>query len=113
MTAELKGTRMTDYLPDAYTSFRSSYPHVAAALDGVGSAADNCGPLDAKTMRLVKLALAIAVSAEGAVRSNVRKARAEGATPEEIRQIAVAAITTVGFPATIAGLGWIAEVLEA
>jgi len=103
---------MTDYLPDSYTSFRSEFPNVADALGTVGAAVDDAGPLDAKTMRLVKLALAIGAGAEGAVRSNVRKAGAEGANAEEIRQVAVAAITTVGFPASIAALGWIDEVLD-
>ena len=102
---------MSEYLPDAYTSFRSEFAAVAEALDGVGAAVDESGPLDPKTMRLVKLALAIGVGAEGAVRSNVRKARAEGAGADEIRQVAVAAITTMGFPATVAALGWIDEVL--
>ena len=63
-------------------------------------------------MRLVKLALAIGAGAEGAVRSNVRKAGGEGANAEEIRQVAMAAITTVGFPASVAALGWIDEILD-
>ncbi len=104
---------MTDHLPDAYTDFRGSFPDVATALDALGSASDAAGPLDAKTMRLVKLALAVGAGAEGAVRSNVRKAQGEGATAAEIRQVAVAAITTVGFPAAIAATGWIEEVLSA
>jgi alkylhydroperoxidase/carboxymuconolactone decarboxylase family protein YurZ len=103
---------MTDHLPNVYTLFRDSYPGVAAALDGVGTAVDSSGPLDAKTMRLVKLAIAIGASADGAVRSNVRKATAVGATPQEIRQVAVAAITTIGFPASIAAVGWIDQVLD-
>jgi 4-carboxymuconolactone decarboxylase len=103
---------MSDYLPDTYTDFRSRYPQVASALDGVGAAVDVCGPLDAKTMRLVKLALAVGASAEGAVRSNARKALAQGAGEEEIRQVAAAAITTLGFPRAVAALGWIDEVLE-
>lgn len=103
---------MTDYLPDSYTSFRSEFSNVSDALGAVGAAVDDAGPLDAKTMRLVKLALAIGAGAEGAVRSNVRKATAEGANAEEIRQVAVAAITTVGFPASVAALGWIDEVLD-
>lgn len=103
---------MTEYLPDAYVAFRSTFPDVAEALGGVGAAVDRSGPLDAKTMRLVKLSLAIGASAEGAVRSNVRKALDEGAGADEIRQVALAALTTVGFPATIAALGWIDEVLD-
>ena len=104
---------MSSYLPDIYTLFRDTYPDVGAAIDRVGAAVDAAGPLDAKSMRLVKLALAIAASSEGAVRSNARKARSEGAGDAELRQVALAATTTVGFPATIAALGWIDEVLNA
>ncbi|MFO7547341.1 MAG: carboxymuconolactone decarboxylase family protein [Acidimicrobiia bacterium] len=103
---------MSDYLPDAYTGFRSRFPQVASALDGVGAAVDASGPLDPRTMRLVKLALAVGASAEGAVRSNARKALGEGAGEEHIRQVAAAAITTLGFPRAVAALGWIDEVLE-
>jgi len=69
--------------------------------------------LDERVARLVKLGLAVGASAEGAVKSNARKALAAGARPEEIRQVGILAITTCGFPAAIAGLGWIDEVLEA
>jgi len=101
----------TERLPTVYTRFRRDYPAVAAALDGLGEAADGAGPLDERTARLVKLGLAIGAASPGAVRSNVRKAAAAGATPDEIRQVAVLAMTTCGFPAGIAGMGWIDEVL--
>ena len=103
---------MSDYLPASYTAFRSQFPDVAGALDRLGSAVDGAGSLDSKTMRLVKLGIAIGASAEGAVRSNVRKARDAGATWEELNQVAVAAITTAGFPSAVAGLAWISEVRE-
>ena len=104
---------MAEYLPNVYTDFRAAYPEVASALDALGAASDDAGPLDARIQRLVKLAIAVGASAEGAVRSNVRKARDAGAGPEEIRQVGVLAVTTVGFPAAIASLGWIEEVLAA
>ncbi len=104
---------MTEYLPRAYTDFRSAYPGVAAALDGLGSASAASGPLDSKTQRLVKLGIAVGALAEGSVRSNARRALAAGATADEVRQVAVLAITTVGFPTSIAGLGWVDEVLSA
>lgn len=104
---------MSDHLPEVYTTFRTAQPNVAAALDTLGGAVDDAGPLDSKTMRIVKLALAIGTGAEGAVRSNVRKALEEGATADEVRHVALAAITTVGFPAAIAAIGWIDQVLEA
>lgn len=102
-----------DHLPRVYLRFRNAYPSVAAALDGLGEAADAAGPLDERTARLVKLGLAIGSSSEGSARSNARKALAAGATPEEVRHVAILAFTTCGFPAGIAGLGWIDEVLDA
>jgi alkylhydroperoxidase/carboxymuconolactone decarboxylase family protein YurZ len=103
---------MTDeHLPGVYLRFRRDYPSVAAALDGLGEAADAAGPLDERTARLVKLGLAIGGAAEGSVRSNARKALAAGATVDEVRHVALLAVTTCGFPAAIAGFGWIDEVL--
>lgn len=101
-----------EYLPDVYLGFRERYPAVAAALDGLGEAVDGAGPLDERGVRLVKLGLAVGALAEGAVKSNARKALAAGASPDEVRQVGILAITTCGFPTAIAGLGWIDEVLK-
>ena len=102
-----------DHLPGIYVRFRGDNPGVASALDALGEAVDGAGPLDERTARLVKLGLAVGALAEGSVKSNARKAIAAGARPEEVRQVAMLAITTCGFPAAIAGVGWIDEVLSA
>lgn len=102
-----------EHLPDVYLGFRQDFPAVAAALDHLGEAVEGAGPLDDKSARLVKLGLAVGALAEGAVKSNARKALAVGASPQELRQVGVLAITTCGFPTAIAGLGWIDEVLGA
>jgi 4-carboxymuconolactone decarboxylase len=102
---------VAEHLPRIYVTFRERYAEVADALDGLARTTEGAGPLDERTQRLVKLGLAIGSLAEGAVRSNVRKALAAGDTPDEIRQVALLAITTCGFPTAIAGLGWIEEVL--
>jgi 4-carboxymuconolactone decarboxylase len=101
-----------EHLPNVYLKFRDGFPGVAKALDGLGEAVDEAGPLDERTARLVKLGLAIGAAAEGSVRSNVRKAIAAGATPDEIRQVALLAITTCGFPLAIAGAFCVDEVLD-
>jgi 4-carboxymuconolactone decarboxylase len=103
---------VSDYLPDIYVSFRDRFPDVARAQDQLGAALDAAGPLDARTRRLVKLGIAVGALAEGAVRSNVRKAMQEGAGAEEIHHVAMLAVTTAGFPTTVAALGWIDEVLD-
>jgi 4-carboxymuconolactone decarboxylase len=101
------------HLPDVYLGFREDFPAVAAALDGLGEAVDGAGPLDERSARLVKLGLAVGALAEGAVKSNARKALAAGASADEVRQVGMLAITTCGFPSAIAGIGWIDEVLQA
>lgn len=106
-------TGANDYLPDVYVDFRNRFPDVAAAVDRLGDACDGAGPLDEPTMRLVKLGIAAGALAEGAVRSNVRKALAAGVTEDQVRQVAALVVTTGGFPSAVAVYRWIDEVLTA
>ena len=101
------------HLPEIYTSFRRRFPEVARRQDAVAKAVDGAGPLDEQTLRLVKLGIALGAQAEGAVRSNVRKALDAGASPEAIEQVILLGLTTRGFPATIAAWQWAREVLDA
>lgn len=103
---------MTDYLPDAYKTFRERHGAVANGVDALAVAVDGAGPLDPRAQRLVKLGIAIGRSSEGAVRSNVRKALDVGVSNDEIRHAALLAITTLGLPAATAAMGWIDEVLD-
>jgi 4-carboxymuconolactone decarboxylase len=105
-------TTMADYLPDIYLSFRERFPQVADAQDHLAAEVDAAGPLDERTSRLVKLGIAMGSLSEGAVRSNVRKALAAGATHEEIQHVVLLSLTTRGFPAAVAGWGWVREVLD-
>lgn len=102
---------MTEYLPRVYVDFTERFPEVAAAQGALARVVHEQSPFDDKTERLVTLALAIGAEANGAVRSNVRKALQHGATVEELRAVALAAITTCGFPTAVAALRWIDEVL--
>jgi alkylhydroperoxidase/carboxymuconolactone decarboxylase family protein YurZ len=104
---------MDDHLPATYRAFRDAFPDVAAALDALAAQVDRAGSLDERTQRLIKLGMAIASQSPGAVRSNVRKALSAGDSVDEIRHVAVLAITTCGFPTAVAGTEWIEEVLQA
>ncbi|MCI2237509.1 carboxymuconolactone decarboxylase family protein [Paenibacillus sp. TRM 82003] len=104
---------MSEYLPSIYREFTERYPDVAAAQGALAEAVRAHTGFDARTDRLLKFALALGAQSDGAVRSNVRKALAEGSSPDELRAVALAAITTCGFPTAIAGLRWIEEVLAA
>ena len=103
---------MTDHLPDIYLDFRGRFPDVATAQDRLAAVVDQEGPLDERTTRLVKLGIAAGSLAEGAVRSNVRKALAAGASPAEVEHVILLALTTRGFPAVVAAWQWANEVLN-
>ncbi len=98
------------YLPDVYRHFEEAFPKVHAAHQELARACYEGGPLDGRSARLVKLGISLGAQAEGAVRSHARRALAEGVSPEEVRQVVLLALTTIGFPHTVAGLGWIEEV---
>ena len=102
---------MADYLPDVYVDFRSRFPSVATAHDGLAREVDTAGPLDARTARLVKLGMAVASHSRGAVRSNVRKALDAGVEPAEIEHVILLALTTSGLPTVIASWQWAQDVL--
>ena len=101
------------YLPDIYKRFLADYPELARTYDDVSAAAHRVGPLDERCQRVARLAMAVADEAEGAVRSNVRKALEEGFSKAEIEHVIVLALTMVGFPAMIASLQWAREVFDA
>lgn len=103
----------TEYLPEVYQSFRRRFGDVVERHDAVARAVDAVGPLDEQTVRLVKLGIALGAQADGAVRSNVRKALEAGASREAVEQVVLLGLTTRGFPATIAAWKWASEVLEA
>jgi alkylhydroperoxidase/carboxymuconolactone decarboxylase family protein YurZ len=96
---------------DIYQQFERVFPNVHAAHQELAKACCEGGPLDPRSARLVKLGVAIGAQAEGAVRSHARRALAENMTPDEVRHVGLLALTTIGFPHTVAGLGWIDAVI--
>jgi alkylhydroperoxidase/carboxymuconolactone decarboxylase family protein YurZ len=101
-----------DTLPQVVQELAETYPEVWEAYGRLGEAASAAGPLDAKTERLVKLALAIGAGRQGAVHSHARRAARAGWSPEELRQVALLAITTLGWSGAVAAYCWINDVLE-
>lgn len=99
-------------LPFSYRWFQEEFSPVWEAFDNLGKRCHEMGPLEEKVRRLVKLGIAIGAGLEGAVHSHTRRALAEGITPEEIRHAVLLAMTTVGFPRTMAALSWVNDLLE-
>jgi alkylhydroperoxidase/carboxymuconolactone decarboxylase family protein YurZ len=97
-------------LPSLPSSVTKQYPEVMKAYRALGDACADAGPLDERSERLVKLALAVAAGSEGAVHSHARRAIDEGLEAAELEHVALLAITTIGFPRAMAGLSWVRDV---
>lgn len=103
---------MSQKLPSPVEDFKDAYADVWKAFTQLGNRCHEAGPLDEKTRRLVKVALAIGAGLEGGTHSAVRNALAAGVSPEEIRHTAVLAVTTIGFPSAVRALTWIDDCLD-
>lgn len=99
-------------LPGRYQQFREQFPQISRAYDEASRLTGAAGPLNEKTVQLIKLGMAVALGHEGAVHSHTRRAAEAGAQRDEIRQVGLLALTTAGFPCMMAGLSWIDDVLK-
>jgi alkylhydroperoxidase/carboxymuconolactone decarboxylase family protein YurZ len=99
-------------LPSGAGEVARFYPAVWEAYAALGKATAEAGPLDERTRRLVKLAFSIGASLEGAVHSHARRAVAEGVSKDELKQVALLAIVTLGFPQAVKGLTWIEDITD-
>jgi len=90
----------------------SSYPALWKHYTGLGAAVADAGLLTSRERRLVKLALAIGADSEGATHSHARQGADEGIAAADLRQVCLLAITTLGFPAAMASLSWVNDILE-
>jgi 4-carboxymuconolactone decarboxylase len=110
-TARTRQTAPSAKLPKApkpYREFVARYPGLARAWDSINAAGAE-GPLDASTQRLVKIAASMGAMREGAVRSGVRKAVAEGIPLEQIEQLVPLVAGTIGLPSAVACWSWLRD----
>jgi 4-carboxymuconolactone decarboxylase len=99
-------------LPKVYSDFSEKFPNVFESYENLGNAVHSAGNLDEKTRCLVKLALSTAIGSEGAVHSHTRKCIQAGISKEDIRQVILLAIPTIGFPKSMAAMSWVDDMLE-
>src|SRR5215470_20386717 len=86
---------------------RTNNPEIWQAFNNLAQACHNAGPLDEKTRRLVKLAIAVGAGTEGGTHSAVRHASEAGVTAQEMEHVVLLSITSIGLPAAGRALTWI------
>ena len=98
--------------PPWYTFIKENHGNYMESLEKLGEVVRQEGPLDEKTSQLVQLAAAAAIRSEGSVHSHVRRARAAGASPDEIYHTLILLTSTIGFPTTSAALSWAYDLMR-
>lgn len=97
--------------PKTYQQFVERYPKLETAWELINEAGQE-GCFDEKTIRLLKLAIAMGAMKQGAISAGVRKALAMGIPVAEIEQIIALTPGTLGMSSTVAVFSWVHEVLN-
>ena len=97
--------------PNAYRRLKLQHADYIEAVEALGSAVRQAGPLEEKITQLVQLSAAAAIRSEGAVHSHVRRALEIGATADEIHHALISITSTIGFPNVRAALCWADDVI--
>jgi alkylhydroperoxidase/carboxymuconolactone decarboxylase family protein YurZ len=99
------------HLPSGAGELARRHPDIWESYAQLGQRCADAGPLDAPTRHLIKIALAAGAGSEGAVHSHVRRGLAEGLTAEQVRHVALLAVTTLGLPGAVRTMTWIDDML--
>jgi len=103
---------MARKIPRNYRNLKQRAGAFVDAVEALGQAAKQAGPLDEKTAQLIQLAAAAGIRSEGSVHSHVRRALDAGATPDEVRHALILLVSTIGFPTMAAALTWADDVIK-
>ncbi|MBF0559027.1 MAG: carboxymuconolactone decarboxylase family protein [Nitrospirae bacterium] len=99
-------------LPAQYVSISKRFKKYTKAVENLGKAAKDAGPIKKKTSHLIQMAAAAAIRSEGSVHSHARQALQAGASPEEIQHAIILLSSTIGFPTVSAALSWVDDVIK-
>jgi 4-carboxymuconolactone decarboxylase len=93
-------------IPKTYYRFSARFPQLVEAHRVMTEAAEQSGPLDAKTCELIKIGIALGAAHETSFHSHVRQSLEGGASRSEVEQAIVLAMSTCGFSRAVAGWKW-------
>lgn len=97
--------------PNAYLQLKKKHPEYMCAVEALGLAIQQAGPLGEAVTHLVQLGAAAAIRSEGAVHSHVRRALEAGVSSQEIHHALLSVTGTIGFPNVMAALSWADDVI--
>lgn len=91
-------------MPATLDTFKKDFPEAWSAYEKMRDACDRSGPLDAKTVELIKIGISVAMEHTGGLVAHMSQARKAGAQVGEIHQAILLATGLAGFPAVLAAM---------
>ncbi|MCK8601624.1 carboxymuconolactone decarboxylase family protein [Desulfoferrobacter suflitae] len=98
--------------PEWFTTLKAKHKEFIEAVEDLGKAVRQAGPIDEKQSQLIQLAAAAAIRSEGAVHSHAKRALRAGATADEVYHAIMLLTSTIGFPNVSAALSWASDVVN-
>jgi 4-carboxymuconolactone decarboxylase len=95
----------------AHARLKALAPEVFERYEALAEATRGAGPLGAQEVALVKLAVSIGAGSWRSVHAHARKALQAGLSPDAVRHVVIAALPTLGLPATLDALRWVDETI--
>lgn len=105
-------TKKAGKLPGTFKAFIQKFPALGDAHEAVDRATQEAGPLERKTLELIKIGICLGAGLDSALRAHVRRAVQSGATEQEIEQAILLGMNSCGFPRTVAAWSWAQEQFE-
>ena len=90
-------------MPITLENFKAEFPDAWNVYEQLKNVCDRQGPLDPKTVELIKIGISTALEHEGGLVAHISQAHKAGATETEIYHAILLAIGLAGFPAALAG----------
>lgn len=91
-------------MPETLNRFKAQFPAAWKAYEQLRDACDSEGPLDRKTVELIKIGISTALEHEGGLVAHISQARKAGANDKEIDHAILVATGLAGFPAVLAAV---------
>jgi len=96
-------------LPPSLRAFIRKYPEVWTAHERLGVECARAGPLTAKEIQLIKIALTASLTLETSFKTHVQKAMRVKATRAEIEHAILQMLPIVGIGRTMMAMKWYSE----
>ena len=99
-------------MPEKLDNFKARFPKSWKAYVQLRDACDTEGPLDRRTVELIKIGISTVLLHEGGLVAHVSQARKAGATDKEVHHAILVATGLAGFPAVLAAIATVQDYLK-